>query len=67
MLDLFLGGLQITFQVQQKVGLLDHFQTLFQLVMLFHKIYDGFVCVLQLTLGHTDTAPVNGEIAAAIG
>lgn len=57
LLDLLLGGFQITLQVQQEVWLLDHLQPPLELVVLLHEIDDGFVRVLDLPLGdaHSST------------
>ena len=50
--DLLLSRLQVALQVEQEVGLLDHLKTPFQLVVLFHQVYDGFIGVLKLSLGN---------------
>lgn len=60
LLDLFLSGFKIAFQVQKEIRLLDHLKTFLQLVMLFHEIDDGLVSVLELTLSHTNATAVDG-------
>ena len=40
---------------------MDHFKTLFKLVVLFHEIDDSLICVLELTLSHSRyTSTVDG-------
>ena len=46
LLDLFLCGFQIAFQVKQEVRLLDHLKSALQFVVLLHQIDNRFVCVL---------------------
>ena len=63
--DLLLGRLQVPLQIEQEVWLLDHLQSTLQLVVLFHKIDDGFVCVLKLTLGYAHPTTMNRACSTA--
>ena len=67
LLDLFLCGFQIAFQVKQEVRLLDHLKSALQFVVLLHQIDDRFVCILQLALRHCKVASVQGSHSATIG
>ena len=50
LLDFFLSGLQVSFQVDEEVWLLDQLKSLLQFVVLFHQVHYGLVCVLQVSL-----------------
>ena len=41
--DLFLGRSEVPFQIDQEVWLLDHLQSLLQLIVFLHEIDNGFV------------------------
>ena len=44
--DLFLGCSEVPFQIDQEIWLLDHLQSLLQLIVFLHEIDNGFVCRL---------------------
>jgi len=48
--DFFFGCLEIPFQVEQEVGLLNHIKTTLQLLVLFHEVDNRLVSVLRFTI-----------------
>ena len=53
--DLLLSCLEVTFQIEQEVGLLHKFETFLQLVVLFHQVDNGLVSDLDFTFGNSAT------------
>lgn len=64
LLDLFLGRLQISLQVEQEIGLLNHLKSFLELIVLFHKVYNGFISVLNLTFSDADATSFDGACAS---